>query len=299
MHRRRDTFDYYDTREDDVYDNDCVHCCARHNLSNNHNYHSNHNGTVEFTAVRGHNVDVNSRPLGDQTMVFDRFDLNQQYNGQYNNGYVRNQNPYNTQQFSFPLNSHQNQNPYNTQHLIFNPNTLNSHNNTSEIRIKEEYEKQLENSKMMFSSAINKQNEINMSTFEKQKENEQKTAFLEKQLADLTATLSKVTSNFGESISNLTKNLKNTQEILKQNNNTATLAFNNNDPSSASYQQQNANNSYSRSANYVNDKTFADSSQFIKSEINPVKIAKSKKEEKKLRKEEKKLRKEEKKLRRH
>ena len=62
--KKRDSFNYYDTSEEIIYDNESMYY-----YDDIREPEKKFNGTMEFTAVRGHNLDYNVRPLGNETML--------------------------------------------------------------------------------------------------------------------------------------------------------------------------------------------------------------------------------------
>lgn len=111
--RRRDSFDYYDDIYDESYsENDYdIEAKRRKNI----NYEQD--GTVEFTAIKGHGLDINSRPLGNQTMVIDKPHV---FPSPYNSG------EHHYQSSNIPFDNHLNAaNPYNTQRINLDPYTQN------------------------------------------------------------------------------------------------------------------------------------------------------------------------------
>ena len=63
--KKRDSFNYYDTSEDIIFDNESMYY-----YDDVPDPNRRFDGTMEFTAVRGHNLDRNARPLGEETMLF-------------------------------------------------------------------------------------------------------------------------------------------------------------------------------------------------------------------------------------
>ena len=62
--KKRDSFNYYDTSEEIIYDNESLYY-----YDDVKGGEQKFNGTMEFTAVKGHNLDYNIRPLGNDTML--------------------------------------------------------------------------------------------------------------------------------------------------------------------------------------------------------------------------------------
>lgn len=62
--KKRDSFNYYDTSEEIIYDNESLYY-----YDDVKGAEQKFNGTMEFTAVKGHNLDYNIRPLGNDTML--------------------------------------------------------------------------------------------------------------------------------------------------------------------------------------------------------------------------------------
>lgn len=65
--KKRDSFNYYDTDEENIFDNESMYYYD--DVRDPNNRRRPYNGTMEFTAVRGHNLDRNTRPLGNETML--------------------------------------------------------------------------------------------------------------------------------------------------------------------------------------------------------------------------------------
>lgn len=265
--KRRDTFDYYDPRQDDVYGNENMYY---YDDVRDPREQQKFNGTMEFTSVKGHGLDINSRPWGEETMIFGRPQLEHSYPSMnansMNNPYFQNQNPYNTQQINVSsLHQQYPQKPFNTQQINANLNPQSQYGQFQQPNIgstqqlsfgnnsyitplhQNPYEIGVVNSsntattepagpnpfntketQELIKTSLQKQSEINRASFEKQMETSQRTEELQKQVDELTQTLANVTNNFGKAMSNLSNNLKTTQDLLKSQ--TQTLSFKNEYP---------------------------------------------------------------------